>query len=153
MDDRYSTHPLSWPSLPSWTQAEVSSSSRVMGAFVCIPGLLLCCFSGQTVSVCESWRHITSASSSEGQQVISCGERVIMGKGWGWAAANEHTLLPRITGTQNPRGRRRRRRSGTDTLHLRKTECVWGGCYSNWRASLASGLLLDTGMVKNVGFW
>lgn len=70
VDDRYNIHLLSQPSFVT----KVRGSSRVVGASVCIPGLLLCCLSGQTVCVfCESWRRVTSAFSSEGQQVIWCG--------------------------------------------------------------------------------
>lgn len=125
VDDRYSIHPSSWLPLPSWTRAEVRSSSRVGGGFVCIPGLFLCCLSGQT-GVCESWRHITSASSSEGGQVTRCGGRehlcVCGGGGVRWnggesAEMIEHTPPSRIAFTQNPRGRKRRRQSA-DTLHL-----------------------------------
>lgn len=67
--DRYSIHPFFGPSLLPCAQSEVRASSRVMAAFVCIPQLPPCCLSGQTVSVRESQRHMTSASSSEGRQV------------------------------------------------------------------------------------
>lgn len=118
VDDRYSIHPSSWPPLPSWTRAEVRSSSRVGGGFVCIPGPFLCCLSGQT-GVCASWRHITSASSLEGGQVTRCGGRAHLctrGAGGGREMI-KHTPPSRIAFTQNPRGRKRRRQ-GADTLHL-----------------------------------
>lgn len=83
------------------------------------------------------------------------------GKGLSWvrgkrcAVVNKHNPPPRIDITQNPRGRRRREQCA-DTLHLRKTE--WRGVVGfkvtggQVRASVASSLQLDTGMVTRVEF-
>lgn len=114
VDDRYSIHPSSWLLLPSWTRAEVRSSSRVGGGFVCIPGPLLCCLSGQT-GVCASWRHITSVSSLEGGQATRCGGREhLCTRGGG---GNDQAQSS-VKNSLHPKSPRKRRRQGADTLHL-----------------------------------
>lgn len=151
VDDRYSIHPSSWPPLPSWTRAEVRSSSRVGGGFVCIPGPFLCCLSGQT-GVCASWRHITSASSLEGGQVTRCGGRAHLCTRGAGGGRNDQAHSS-VKNSLHPKSPRQEEEEAGCWHPTPEPEWVVGAvCKWHLRDCVASSLQVDTEMVTRVSF-